>query len=95
VPGFDLVASVVAERLGFDHEAALSLGKTLAGLNAQAKGRHLGIYKPAERMEGKPPKRDRPREEFQVELLGRSIPAKHTEKGILRSPRINPSTRRA
>jgi hypothetical protein len=33
-------------------------------------------------MEGKPPKRDRPREEFQVELLGRSIPAKHTEKGI-------------
>ena len=81
-PVLTLWASVVAERLGFDHEAALSLGKTLAGLNAQAKGRHLGIYKPAQRMEGNPSKRDRPREEFQVELLGRSIPAKHIDKGI-------------
>jgi hypothetical protein len=81
-PVLTLWSSVVAERLGFDHEAALSLGKTLAGLNAQAKGRHLGIYKPVERMDGKPSKKDRPGEEFQVELLGRSIPAKHTDKGI-------------
>jgi hypothetical protein len=81
-PVLTLWASVVADRLGFDHEAALSLGKTLAGLNAQAKGRHLGIYKPPERMEEKPPRGERPREEFQIELLGRPIPAKHTDKGI-------------
>lgn len=81
-PVLTLWASIVAERLGFDREAALTLGKTLAGLNAQSKGRRLGIYKPVERTEGKPLKSSRPGEEFQVELLGRSIPAKHTEKGI-------------
>ena len=81
-PVLTLWASVVAERLGFDREAALTLGKNLAGLNAQSKGRRLGIYKPLERREGRPLERARPGEEFQVELLGRSIPAKHTEKGI-------------
>jgi hypothetical protein len=44
-PVLTLWAAVVAERLGFDREAALSLGKTLAGLNVQPKGRRLGIYK--------------------------------------------------
>ena len=68
--------------MGFDHKAALSLGKTLAGLNAQAKGRRLGIYKPMELPEGKPPKKAKLGEEFRVELLGRPIPAKHTEHGI-------------
>jgi len=29
---------VVAERLGYDHEAALTLGKAVAGLNANRKG---------------------------------------------------------
>jgi hypothetical protein len=32
-----LWASIVAERLGFDHDEALTLGKAVAGLNAQAK----------------------------------------------------------
>jgi hypothetical protein len=81
-PVLTLWASVVAERLGFDHEAALSLGKTLAGLNAQAKGRRLGIYKPTELAEIKPPKKAKLGEEFWVELLGRPIPAKHTEHGV-------------
>ncbi len=39
-----LWAAVVAERLGFEPDTALSLGKALAGLNAQSKGRALGIY---------------------------------------------------
>jgi hypothetical protein len=81
-PVLTLWASVVAERLGYDREAALSLGKALAGLNAQSKGRRLGIYKPAERVEGAPPKKARLGEELWVELLGRPIPAKTTEKGI-------------
>ena len=37
---------VVAERLGFKHDEALSLGRALAGLNAQSKGQRLGIFKP-------------------------------------------------
>jgi hypothetical protein len=81
-PVLTLWAAVVAERLGFDHEAALSLGKALAGLNAQSKGRSLGIYKPAEGHGGAPPKKARLGEEFWVELLGRPIPAITTEKGV-------------
>ena len=44
-PVLTLWATVVAERLGYDHETALTLGKAVAGLNAQAKGRRLGIFR--------------------------------------------------
>jgi hypothetical protein len=81
-PVLTLWASVVAERLGYDHAAALSFGKALAGLNAQSKGRRLGLYKPAERPEGVPPKKARVGEEFWVELLGRPIPAVQTDRGV-------------
>jgi hypothetical protein len=43
-PVLTLWAAVVAERLGFKKDEALSLGKALAGLNAQTKGRRLGIF---------------------------------------------------
>jgi hypothetical protein len=46
-PVLTLWATVVAERLGYDHEAALTLGKAVAGLNAQSKGRRLGIFEEA------------------------------------------------
>lgn len=45
-PDLTLWAAVVAQRLGFDEDEAFTLGKALAGLNAQAKGRRLGIFKP-------------------------------------------------
>ncbi len=79
-PVLTLWAAVVAERLGFDREAALSLGKRLAGLNAQSKGRSLGIYKPAEaHAAAKKAKRG---EEFWVEICSRPVPAKKTDDGI-------------
>jgi hypothetical protein len=81
-PALTLWAGVVAERLGYDREAALSLGKALAGLNAQSKRRRLGLYKPPESLEGVPPKKKRRGEIFWVGLLGRSIPAIATESGI-------------
>jgi len=81
-PVLTLWASVVAERLGYDHEAALSLGKALAGLNAQSKGRRLGIYKPPERVEGPPPRKARRGEAFWVELLGRPVPAIESAHGV-------------
>jgi len=81
-PVLTLWASVVAERLGYDREAALSLGKALACLNAQSKGRRLGIYKPAETGEGRPPQKARRGEQFWVELLGRPIPATKTGRGV-------------
>ena len=57
-----LWASVVAERLGFDRPESLSLGRAVAGLNAQSKGRRLGVFKPHERpfMPGSPASPDHP-----------------------------------
>src|SRR6187399_1344901 len=47
-PVLTLWAAVVAERLGFDADEAATLGRAVAGLNAQSKGRRLGIFKPSE-----------------------------------------------
>ena len=89
-PVLTLWAAVVAERLGYDRDAALSLGKCLAGLNAQAKGRMLGIYGPSRSPHGKPPKKLGLGEEFWIELCGRSLPAKDTEEGIRAVTRDQP-----
>ena len=72
---------MVAQRLGFKEDEALSLGKALAGLNAQAKGRRLGIFKPHEEKPTKAREKQR-REEFWIELLGRPVPARNTEDGM-------------
>ncbi len=74
-------AAVVAEELGFDYEEALSLGKALAGLNAQSKGQRLGIFKPTPADLKKARERERG-EEFWVDLLGRAIPAMNTDDGV-------------
>ena len=47
-PVLTLWAAVVARRLVFDEDEALTLGKALAGLNAYSKGRWLGLFKPHE-----------------------------------------------
>src|ERR1700674_4549982 len=80
-PVLTLWAAVVAQRLGFNEDEALSLGKAVAGLNAQAKGRRLGIFKPHEQKprEARAAKRG---EEFWIEVCGRSVPARNTKDGI-------------
>jgi hypothetical protein len=81
-PVLTLWASVVAERLGYEEDTALSLAKAVAGLNAQSKGRRLGIYKPAEPAE-RLAKKKIPREKpVWVEILGRIVPARSTAKGL-------------
>lgn len=81
-PVLTLWASVVAEGMGFDRDAALSLGKCLAGLNAQSKGRMLGIYGARKAPEHGPPKKAGLGEEFWVELCGRPVPARNTDCGV-------------
>lgn len=77
-PVLTLWATVVAERLGFSHDEALTLGKAVAGLNAQSKGRRLGIFKPGEKpTTEKPPHKAKD----QVELMGRAIPVEETNAG--------------
>ncbi len=80
-PVLTLWAAVVAQRLGFRWDESLSLGKALAGLNAQSKGRRLGIFKPHEEKTKAARKRERG-EKFWIELCGRLVPAKNTADGI-------------
>lgn len=80
-PVLTLWAAVVAQRLGFKEPEALTLGKAVAGLNAQAKGRRLGIFKPHEEKPAQARKKERG-EEFWIEVCGRPVPARNTEDGI-------------
>jgi hypothetical protein len=82
-PVLALWAAVVAERLGHDRDAALTLGRAVSGLNAQRKGRRLGIFGPPE--SGVPERRRVAREAkgaFTIELLGREVPAMRTPDGV-------------
>jgi hypothetical protein len=72
---------VVAQRLGFDEDEALTLAKAVAGLNAQAKNRRLGIFKPYEEKPKKAREKERG-ERFLIEVLGRPVPATNTDDGI-------------
>jgi hypothetical protein len=80
-PVLTLWATTVAERLGFDQNEALSLGKAVAGLTAQSKGRRLGIYKPVPQEVKKARARKRG-EEFLIEICGRQVPAINTADGV-------------
>ena len=80
-PVLTLWAAVVAQRLGFDEDESLTLGKALAGLNAQTKGRSLGIFKPHEEKPTKAREKDRG-EKLWIEICGRPVPSKNTDDGI-------------
>jgi hypothetical protein len=80
-PVLTLWAAVVAERLGYERDEALTLGKAVAGLNAQSKGRRLGIFQPVEKTAEKAKERKKG-EEFAVELLGRMVTVVKTAAGI-------------
>ena len=80
-PVLTLWATMVAQRLGFDEDEALSLGKALAGLNAQAKGRRLGIFKPPVEKPQNVREKERGKKVW-IEVLGRPVPAMSTEDGI-------------
>ena len=91
-PVLTLWAAAVAERLGFNHDEALSLGKALAGLNAQSKGQRLGVFKPSPK-DLKKVREQKRGEEFRVDLLGRALPAVNTEEGVravIKSKPIDP-----
>jgi hypothetical protein len=82
-PVLTLWATVVAERLGYDREAALTLGKAVAGLNAQAKGRRLGIFEePTDAREARESSGKELGKAFLVALLGRSVPSVTTKDGL-------------
>jgi hypothetical protein len=78
-PVLTLWAAVVAERLGYDWDAAVTLGRSVAGRNAALKARTLGIGRerdPATK------KRVPERKLVRVELCGREVPAIETPEGL-------------
>lgn len=82
-PVMTLWAAVVAERLGYDEETALTLGKAVAGLNAQSKGKKLGIYEEKTEEEKKEDKKKEESVKTQfIEIMGRGVPAIKTPRGL-------------
>jgi len=81
-PVLTLWAAVVAERMGFDRDEALTLGRAVAGLNAQTKGRRLGLLKAADAGPRRAHAKKAARASDQVELLGRHVPVLHTPHGL-------------
>src|SRR5918911_2681599 len=83
-PVLTLWAAVVAERLGFDRNEALTLGRAVAGFSAAIKGQSLGIFEPEDprQVEAERRKAAAAGEELHVRLLGRAVPAVRTADGI-------------
>ena len=81
-PVMTLWAAKVAERLGYDRDAALTLGKAVAGLNAQSKGRRLGIYgEPTSEAAASTKEPSKPVSKT-VLLLDRAVPVVKTPEGL-------------
>lgn len=81
-PVLTLWATVVAKRLGYNEETALTLGKAVAGLNAQSKGKKLGIYEEKSEQEKGKAERKKPAQTEFIEILGRDVPAIETANGL-------------
>lgn len=82
-PVLTLWAAIVAERLGFERDEALTLGKAVAGLTAQSKGQHLGIFTPSpDDVRRKRAEKAKAAGVFPVALLGRAVPVLHTPGGL-------------
>lgn len=80
-PVLTLWAAVVAGRLGFDRDEALSFGRAVAGLNAYAKGVKLGLLTPAPKAL-RAERRKAAGRRLHVALLGRSVPTVNTAEGL-------------
>lgn len=88
-PVLTLWAAVVAERLGYRVDEALTFGKTVAGLNAATKAIRLGLA------EKRPDKHDAakkkaPGTKQDIELMGRTFKAVETEGGLRALARDKP-----
>jgi hypothetical protein len=81
-PVLTLWAAVVAERLGYNWDEALTLGRAVAGMNAATKARALGITRPKEGAEAEKKTKLRTKAPEAVSLLGRLVPAMRTPAGL-------------
>jgi hypothetical protein len=81
-PVLTLWAAIVAQRLGFDADEALTLGRAVAGLNAYAKAQSLGLVQPKATEIAAHRRKLRERETLHVDLMGRAVPVVKTPEGL-------------
>ena len=81
-PVLTLWAAVVAERLGFNRDTALTLGRAVAGLNAYAKGVSLGLFVPSSKAVDDHLKKAKRGATLKVGLLNRAVPVIRTKDGV-------------
>lgn len=81
-PVLTLWAAIVAERLGFDRNTALTLGRAVAGLNAYAKGVSLGLFEPSSKAVDDHLKKAKRGATLKVDLLHRAVPVARTPDGL-------------
>lgn len=91
-PVLTLWATVVAERLGFQWEEALTFGRAVAGLNAYSKGKALGLFHPQPKEVKEKRQALRHEEAITVDLLGRAVPARRTAEGLRALSKDRPIT---
>lgn len=85
-PVLTLWAAIVAERLGYPPETALTLGRFAAGSSACAKARRLGMVEETEEMAERREKRRQAQAALKsVRLLGREIPVVPAADGSFRA----------
>jgi hypothetical protein len=80
-PVLALWASVVAARLGFDRDEALTLGRAVAEHKAAAKGSTLPVFKPHQTKVNKA-REGKFGDRFLVEVCGQMVEAVKTKNGI-------------
>jgi len=80
-PVLTLWAAVVAERLGYDRDAAATFGRTVAGKTARSKAVWLGIEKASPKQAAKP-RPEPPGRLREIHLLGCMFAAVETPDGL-------------
>jgi hypothetical protein len=91
-PVLTLWAAIVAERLGFNRDESLTLGRAVAGLNAYSKGKALGLFKPTPAKVKEQRKKLKPADAVKIDLLGRAVDAVHTDEGLRALSKNKPIT---
>jgi hypothetical protein len=91
-PVLTLWAAVVAERLGFDPDAALTLGRAVAGLNAYSKGVSLGLFEPSSKAVDEHLRKAKAGTTLHVDLLHRAVPVISTADGLRAVSKDTPIT---
>jgi hypothetical protein len=81
-PILTLWAAVVAERLGFDPDTALTLGRAVAGLNAYSKGVSLALFEPSSKAVNEHLQKAKTGTTLHVDLLHRAVPVMNTAAGL-------------